>query len=173
AQDVFNLLDTDLDRPLSDITSRLRDDRIHQDVRTVLDRLQGIERELQTDDEHWHLMRVLPYHTLDNRIDGVVLTFQDITSRKQAELQVRQSEERLRLLIDSAVDYAIFTMTEAGVIDSWNLGAERMFGYRVEEIIGKTADVLLAPQDRDAGVADEELDRARRHGRAASERDHM
>jgi len=63
--------------------------------------------------------------------------------------------------------------TESGVIDSWNSGAERMFGYRVEEIVGQTADVLLAPEDRDAGVAAEELDRARRQGRAASERNHI
>ena len=47
------------------------------------------------------------------------------------------SEERLRLLIDSAIDYAIFTMTRDGTIDSWNTGAERMFGYTGDEIIGR------------------------------------
>src|SRR5262249_51391975 len=75
ARSVFNLLDTDIGRPLSDITSKLRHNGIHHDVRTVLDRLSSIEREVQTEDDRWHLMRLLPYRTSDNHIDGVVITF--------------------------------------------------------------------------------------------------
>jgi two-component system CheB/CheR fusion protein len=170
AQDIFNLLDSDTGRPLSNITSRLLDDRIHQDVRSVLDSLQTIERETPTDDGHWHLMRILPYRTTDNRIDGVVVTFHDITGRRDSELRVRQSEERLRLLIDGAIDYAIFTMTEGARIDSWNAGAQRLFGYSVDEILGQSIDVLFTQDDRDAGLPVKELEQARRHGRAADER---
>jgi two-component system, chemotaxis family, CheB/CheR fusion protein len=173
AQDVFNLLDSDIGRPLSDITSRLRYDRIHQDVRGALDRLQSTEREVQTDDGRWHLMRLLPYRTADDRIDGVVLTFQDITDRHAAELRVRQSEERLRLLIDGVLDYAIFTVSEDGKIDSWNPGAERMFGYRTGEIIGLGIETLFTPEDRAANVHEKELEQARRTGHATDERYHL
>jgi PAS domain S-box-containing protein len=173
ARTVFNLIETDIGRPLTDITSRIRYDGLHRDVQTVLDRLQSMEGEVETDDGRWHLMRILPYRTFDNHIGGVVLTFQDITERRQAELQVRASEERLRLLIDSALDYAIFTMTEGGGVDSWNSGAERMFGYSADEIIGSRADILFTPEDRAAGVYERELTNARRTGRAADERYHV
>jgi PAS domain S-box-containing protein len=170
AQDIFNLLDSDTGRPLSNITSRLLDDRIHQDVRSVLDSLQAIERETPTDDGHWHLMRILPYRTTDNRIDGVVVIFQDITERREAEQCVRQSEERLRLLIDGAIDYAIFTMTEGAQINSWNAGAQRLFGYSADEILGQSTDVLFTREDRDAGLPVKELEQARRLGRTVDER---
>jgi len=173
AREVFNLLDSDLGRPLSDITSRLLYDGIHKDVRLVLDRLSSIEREVQTEDSRWHLMRTLPYRTSDNRIDGVVITFQDITERRLAESRVRTSEERLRLLIDSALDYAIFTTTEGGIIDSWNAGAQRMFGYAADEIVGARVDTLFTPEDRAAGVHVRELQEASRSGRAADERYHV
>jgi two-component system CheB/CheR fusion protein len=173
AREIFNLVASDIGRPLSDITSRLHYDRIHEDVRTVLDRLNTIEHEVSTDEGRWHLMRLLPYRTTDNHIDGVVITFQDITTRRNAELQVRQSEERLRLLIDGAIDYAIFTMMEDGTVNSWNSGAQRMFGYHADEIVGTRVDVLFTPEDREAGVHIKELEQARRIGRAADERYHM
>jgi PAS domain S-box-containing protein len=107
---------------------------------------------------------------MDDRIDGVVLTFQDITGRREAELQVRRSEERLRLLIDSVIDYALFTMSDDGLIDSWNAGAERMFGYTADDILGRSVDILFTPEDRRAGVPAAERDRARADGRASDER---
>ena len=173
ARSVFNLLDTDTGRPLTDITSRLHYDGIFRDVKDVLDRLQTIEREVESDDRKWHLMRLLPYRTADNHIDGVVITFQDITERRAAQARVRQSEERLRLLIDGALDYAIFTLTEQGIVDSWNSGAERMFGYSAEEIIGSSGKVLFTPEDRAAGAFEQELGEARKNGRAADERYHL
>jgi two-component system, chemotaxis family, CheB/CheR fusion protein len=173
AQEVFNLRDKDIGRPLTDITSKLLDKGIHQDVKVVLDRLQSIEREVETEDRRWHLMRLLPYRTLDNHIDGVVLTFQDVTGRRNIEQQVRISEERFRVLIESAIDYAIFTMTEDGQIDSWNPGAERMFGYSSDEAVGASVELLFTPEDRAALVPERELEQARRFGRASDERYHV
>src|SRR5262249_9583331 len=89
ARSVFNLLESDSGRPLTDITTRIKYPGIFDDIRTVLDRLQSVEREVPTDDGRWHLMRMLPYRTADNHIDGVVITFQDITERCRAEMQVR------------------------------------------------------------------------------------
>jgi two-component system CheB/CheR fusion protein len=173
AREVFNLLGSDTGRPLSDITSKLLYTGIHKDVRTVLDRLAIIEREVESENGRWHVMRMLPYRTSDNRIDGVVVTFHDITERRRAELRVKESEERLRVLIDSALDYAIFTMTEEGIVDSWNTGAERMFGYTADEIVGVSAETLFTAEDRAAGVHAAELSEARRSGRAADERYHV
>ena len=173
ARSVFNLLDSDVGRPLSDITSRLHYDDVHSDARSVLDRLANVEREVQTQEGRWYALRMLPYRTSDNRIEGVVLTFHDVTAQHHADEQVRLSEERLRAMIDGALDYAIFTMTEEGVIDSWNSGAERMFGYSSDEIVGANVAILFTPEDRAAGLHLKELHDARRSGRAADERYHM
>jgi PAS domain S-box-containing protein len=110
---------------------------------------------------------------MDNRIDGLVVMFQDITARRQAERDTARSEERLRLLVDGVIDAAIFSMTKDGVIDSWNRGAERIFGYRAEHVVGHNFDVLFTPEDRASGVPKRELDYARRDGRTLHERFHL
>jgi two-component system CheB/CheR fusion protein len=173
AQQVFNLLPSDSGRRLTDITHRLSYPEVHDDVQRVLRDLQTIEREVATSDGLWLAVRVVPYRTADDRIEGVVLTFQDITARRAAQADVRASEEHLRLLIESAIDYAIVTMSSEGRIDSWNPGAERMFGYRADEIIGADGAVLFTPEDRAAGVPQAELARAAETGRAEDERWHV
>jgi PAS domain S-box-containing protein len=173
AQQVFNLVEEDVGRQLSDITSHLFYDDVHQDVRRVLATLATVEQEVRTRDGRVHLMRLRPYRTADNRIEGVVLTFHDITTRRDAELRSRQADERLRLLIESAIDYAIFTTAEDGRIESWNLGAERLFGYTAEDVVGRPIDILFTEEDRAAGVPQLELETARRTGRAADERYHV
>jgi two-component system, chemotaxis family, CheB/CheR fusion protein len=173
ARDVFNLLPLDAGRPLGDITSRLLYDHLQEDVDLVLERLQAVEREVQTRDGDWYLLRVLPYRTTDERIDGIVMTFQNITARRRDEARVHASEERLRLLIDSVRDYAIFTITPGGIIDSWNPGGERMFGYTEKEIVGQPFDRLFTEEDRAAGMAGRELAQARTERRADDERWHV
>jgi two-component system, chemotaxis family, CheB/CheR fusion protein len=173
AADIFNLIPADRGRPLSDISSSLLDADIVRDIERVLGRLERVEREVKTRDGRWHLMRGLPYRTADDRIDGVVLTFVDITGRKHAEEALRASQERLRLLIDSVPDYAIFTTDEEGRIDTWNSGAARMFGYTEAEAIGQHAEIMFTAEDRQAGVPLQELRKAREAGRAPDDRWHV
>ena len=173
SQAIFNLREGDVGRLLSDITSEVRDAGIHDDVRRVVETLQTVEREVDTRNGHCYVMRVRPYRTTDNRIDGVVMTFHDITARREAELQRQLADERFRLLAESATDYAIFMIGEDGCIESWNPGAQRFFGYVPSEVIGKPLGMLFTPEDRAAGVPELELDTARRTGRAADERDHI
>ena len=86
ARDSLQPAPTDIGRPLSDITSTLRyDESARRRAARARASSQTIEREVQTRDGRWHLMRLLPYRTTDDRIDGVVITFQDITSLRQAE----------------------------------------------------------------------------------------
>jgi two-component system CheB/CheR fusion protein len=173
AREIFNLRPSDIGRPLSDLTSRLVYPGLHDDVRQVVERLQTIEREVGARGGRWYTMRVFPYRTVDDRIDGVVITFQDVTERRLQAESIRHSEERLRLLIDGAVDYAIFTMTLDGIVDSWNVGAERMFGYTSAEIIGSSCEILFTPEDRAAGMPALEIGRAVLEGRADDERWHL
>lgn len=309
ARHIINLLPSDVGRPLADITNQFIDDDILKDIEGVLERLQTIEREIETGDERWFLMRALPYRTTEDQISGVVLTFLDITARhrqeeasrtlarnleqqtrifnatltsisdfvyifdrdgrfrfanqplldllgitleeivgenffdlnyppdlaarlqkqiqqvydmkevlrdetpfqtrmgadgfyeyiftpvfaaadsntvdfvagstrdvshrKQIELALRESQDRLHLTMESVTDYAILTMDTEGRFSSWNVGAERIFGYTEEEILGQHSAIIFTPEDRAAGAHEAEIRTAREEGRAADERWHL
>lgn len=173
ATDVFSIIPSDIGRSLLDITHRLDYDKLSDDAAEAFDLLRLIEREVQSSDGRWYLARFLPYRTTEDRIDGAVLSFIDITSRKAAEAQWREGERRMRIVAESTRDYAIITFDDDGRITSWNMGAERIFGYTEAELLGEPADVLYLPQDRDRGVPAEERAQARKFGRVEEDRWHL
>ena len=93
--------------------------------------------------------------------------------RQRGEAARRAAEEQLRLMVESATDYAIFSIDTDGLVTSWNAGAERVFGYAEAEIIGTSADVVFTAEDRAAGVPRRERETALAAGRAADERWHI
>jgi two-component system CheB/CheR fusion protein len=109
--------------PIFDLQHRLEYDCLVADARQVLDQLIVVEREIRRVDNGWYFARLQTYRTTEGQIAGVVLSFVDITERKKAEEQLRRSEERLRLVIDSVQDYAIYTLDVEGRVTSWNPGA--------------------------------------------------
>jgi PAS domain S-box-containing protein len=84
----------------------------------------------------------------------------------------RDHAERLRVLIESASDYAIISSDAAGRITSWNPAAENIFGYAAREALGQPAAIIFRPEDRAAGIPEAEMARARAVGRADDERWH-
>lgn len=138
ARALFNLIPADYGRPLADITHRLRDGDVLADVETVLASLQTIEREVRTSDERVYMLRVLPYRSGDERIDGVVLTFFDITERTRAE---RALAEQARLL-DLSNDAIIVRDVDNRVV-YWNRRASEFYGWSREEAIGQDLHTLL------------------------------
>ena len=173
ATDVFSIIPSDIGRSLLDITHRLDYDKLSDDAAEAFDSLRLIEREVHSSDDHWYLARFLPYRTTEDRIDGAVLSFIDITSRKAAEALVREGERRMRIVAESTRDYAIITFDDAGRITSWNVGAERIFGYTEAEMLGEPAEVLYLAQDRERGVPAEEMAQARKFGRVEEDRWHL
>ena len=101
AVDLFNLIPTDIGRPLSDLKHRMDYPEMDRDARVVLEQLAPVQREVGAGVK-WYLVRLLPYRTLEDRIGGVVLTFVDITERKHSEESLRESEERFRSLVHSS-----------------------------------------------------------------------
>ncbi|MDR5740659.1 MULTISPECIES: PAS domain S-box protein [unclassified Caballeronia] len=104
--------------------------------------------------------------------DGAIEIVLDITERKEAEKRLREREQRLRLIVESATEYAIVTADSDGRVTTWSPGAERTFGYRADEIIGKSCDALYVPEDLDAGIPALEAARARRDGQSSNTRWH-
>lgn len=88
---------------------------------------------------------------------------------RESELALRQSGENMRLMIQSARDYAIYSLDTAGRISSWNVGAERLFGYPEAEIVRQEPDLLFTPEDREKGIPKQELVLATQAGVSQSE----
>jgi signal transduction histidine kinase len=95
ARDIFNLIPADRGRALSDISNQLIEPDLNPDIERVLVRLERVSREVRTRDGRHFLMQVVPYRTVDDRIDGVTMTFLDITVQKQAEDNLRVAKEEL------------------------------------------------------------------------------
>lgn len=294
--ELFNVRMTDRGRPLSNFTRRLGYDELERDAQLVLDHLVPIEREVQDEEGRWYLTRVRPYPSTEDRIEGIVTTFVDITERvraetalrasqqrlqrmvnlphvgvltydadgsvldandaflamvgydreafkqrkfswrdftpqdyveasleilkqfketgrggpyekeyfrrdgsriwmmfvgaqlddgtiveyaldisdrKRAEEALRESQDRLRLIVESAMDFAIITMDEGRFVKSWSPGAESLFGYSTAEIVDQSGDVLFTPEDRAACAPEKELQTALSEGRALDERWHL
>lgn len=173
ARSIFNLIPTDSGRPLSDITNSLDYSGLQEDARKVLETLLPVEREVQTHDQRVFLTRILPYRTAEDRINGIVLTFVDITRRKAAEEAVRRSEERMRLVFESAKDYAILTLDLKRQVTSWSPGAQAMTGFTEADILGQPGDILFTPEDQESGQPALEEKIARENGHAENERWHV
>ncbi|MGB7219770.1 MAG: PAS domain S-box protein, partial [Vicinamibacterales bacterium] len=130
---LLNLLPADLGRPFVDIAPRAADPTLLEDCRRVLDTLTPAETvvhdaAVRADAARAYLRRVLPYRTADNRIDGVVITWVDITGRLAAEAESRHLSAVLRDSND-----AVVLVDLEGRITGWNRGAERLYGYTETE----------------------------------------
>jgi PAS domain S-box-containing protein len=111
----------------------------------------------------------VPLWTESGVLRGYGKVIRDLSEQRRAEDELRQSEERLRLLIDSASDYAIFLLDPRGNVVTWNAGAARLKGYAPHEIIGRHFSVFYAEPARLAHRPQEMLDIAAEKGRAEDE----
>jgi two-component system CheB/CheR fusion protein len=133
---VTKLIPGDAGRPITDIASALLYPELADDAREVLRTLIKVERQIPIPDGNWFAARILPYRTLDNMIDGIVITFVDITEIKRTEELLRKANELYRLAVVVRDAYDAITVQDIdGRIIAWNPGAVRMYGWSETEAL--------------------------------------
>jgi two-component system CheB/CheR fusion protein len=159
--EVFNLIDSDVGRPISDITSQLSYEKLVDDAREVLRTLVPREMEVQRKDGHWYKMRTQPYLTAQNVISGLVMSFLDINEQKEAsarltaineELQktikaLGKSEEQYRRIVETSYEGILVADTENRITLTNNRILD-MLGYTAVEVKGKSLFDFVEEKDR-------------------------
>ncbi|WP_103875439.1 hybrid sensor histidine kinase/response regulator [Bosea lathyri] len=103
-------------------------------------------------------------HPTSGRTLGYAKITRDLTERREQEIALRRSEQSFRLLVQGVTDYAIYMLDEHGTVSNWNAGAERIKGYRPEEIVGRHFSVFYTPEERARGECERALAIARSEG---------
>jgi two-component system CheB/CheR fusion protein len=144
ATKIFKLRKADIGRPFTDQASDLQYPEIDTHARQVLDNLVPIETAITTADGRWFNVRIMPYRTLDDRIDGLVITFNEITIAKKLELEVKItndalaiSETRYRRLFETSQDGILILDAGTGKITDVNPFLIELLGYSKEQFIEK------------------------------------
>jgi len=129
----FSVTQADLDRAITDFTHRLIYNSMETDAKRVLQDLVPIKAEVKTRDDSWLVLRMRPYRTVENMINGVVVTFTDVTELKRAEESLRESETRLRQVLETETVGVLFFAEDSTLVDA-NKAFLHRTGYSRAEI---------------------------------------
>jgi len=143
---IFSLLKTDIGRPISDLTAKTPHANILADAHSVLRTLGMVEKNIQVATGETFNMRIIPYRTTENVIDGVVITFADITAFCQA-----REDSLLAAVLNNSND-AVTLQDAEGNILLWNQGAERMYGYSQAEALAMNIRKIIPEGHREEAL---------------------
>ncbi len=146
---IMNLLPGDVGRPIQDIAMKLRYEDLITDFKEVLDTLNTKEKEVQTKDGHWYKLKIIPYRTVENVIDGLVLTFSDIDTQKKVQeklkdisLEARAAQEFAESIVNT-VKEPLLILDEHLVVRSANTSFLKQFETASESIRGRPLNEIL------------------------------
>ena len=145
ATKIFKLIKSDIGRPFTDQVSQLIYPDLAEDAIEVLRTLIFIEKQIPTKDGKWFSTRIMPYRTFDDRIDGLVITFINISDLKEAEEKLKETDQFNRLLLDSFPDVVIKLSTD-WKIHEFNSEAEKVFGKKHDDVINRNYLELFVPK---------------------------
>jgi two-component system CheB/CheR fusion protein len=146
---IFKLIKSDVGRPFTDLVSDLIYPDLAEDALSVLKSLIFIKKQVPTKDGRWFSIRIMPYRTLNDRIDGVVITFFNISDLKEAEVKLHETEQLNNLLLKSSSDI-IIKLTKDFKFVEINPSAEIYLGKKQEELMSKNfIDVFIPKSQRE------------------------
>ncbi len=136
AKSLFNVIASDVGRPLADLTRRFEDDDLLADARAVLARQEPVRREVRADDGGWFMRRILPYRSDERGIEGVVITFANISEMKAAEREIEAARTYLDSII-ATIRQPLVVLDEELRVVSASSSFYRIFSIAPEEVIGR------------------------------------
>ncbi len=153
---LFSITQTDVGRPITDFAHQLDDDDLIRDAQAVLADLAPLRREIRSRSGRCYDMRIRPYRTGDDKIDGIVIAFVEVFDQHQVEQALRRQEELLRQqkhLLDLSRDPIFVWDFDDGIVD-WNRGSEELYGYSRDEALGQGKEQLLGTKVPGASFAE-------------------
>ncbi len=145
ATKIFKLIKSDIGRPFTDQVSDLIYPELAADALEVLRTLVFIQKQIPTKDGRWFTIRIMPYRTFDDRIDGLVITFFNQSDLKQVEVRLNETEQLNRLLFSSSSDVIIKLSTDWKILE-FNPEAEKLFGKKYEHAVNKNFIRMFIPE---------------------------
>jgi two-component system CheB/CheR fusion protein len=133
---IFKLIKSDIGRPFTDQVSDLIYPELADDALEVLNTLVFVQKEIPSRDGRWFLVRIMPYRTFDDRIDGLVITFINISDHKKIEERLVNSEKMSRILLGDSSDIKIILSNDWKIME-FNPVAELFFGHTREDCLNK------------------------------------
>jgi two-component system CheB/CheR fusion protein len=155
ASQIINLIPADVGRPVGHIVSNLVGyTSLVADTQGVLDTLVSRDVQVQTTAGAWYTLRIRPYRTLDNVIEGAVITFSDISELRRVEAALEQANQmaRLAVVVRDAFD-AITVQDMEGRTLAWNPGAERLYGWTEAQALQMNVRERIPPELRTEALA--------------------
>ena len=154
ATKIFKLQKSDIGRLFTDQVTTLNYPELYDDAKEVLRSLVFMEKPISTHDGRWFNIRLMPYRTFEDKIDGLVITFIDITKSKQFENALQESQMTLRSFILSVPSVILGLSSEGNVIE-FNPEAEKLFNCKRDEVMGKKyVDLFISSLSRKQVVDD-------------------
>lgn len=144
ATKIFKLIKSDIGRPFTDQVSDLIYPDLPVDAREVLRTLVFVKKQIETKDGRWFSTRIMPYRTFDDRIDGLVITFFNITDLKQLEEELNDKEQMQRMILNTSSDVIIKISNQWKILE-FNPAAEKFFGKKHKETVEQNFIQLFVP----------------------------
>jgi two-component system CheB/CheR fusion protein len=145
ATKIFKLIKSDIGRPFTDLVSDLIYPDLADDALEVLRTLVFIQKQISTNDGRWFSIRIMPYRTFDDRIDGLVITFINISDFKQLEVELSETIQMNRFLLNSSSDIIIKLSAELKILE-FNSEAEKIFDKKSKDVVNMNFVKLFVPE---------------------------
>jgi len=166
ATKIFKLIKSDIGRPFTDQVSDLIYPDLAADAREVLRTLVFVKKQIETKDGRWFSTRIMPYRTFDDRIDGLVITFFNITDMKQLEAELNAKEQMQQMILNTSSDVIIKISNEWKILE-FNPSAEIFFGKKHKDIIAQNFIQLFVP-NMDQRKTENDLNKLMKEGQVAN-----